>query len=183
MNRHRLFAAGLSAALLLGVATPAMAKPAKGNAWGHNKSAKPAKPAKDPKAPKAPKAPKSKGHLNGGGTTANGVSFSVQGKDGKLRQAHFNYTSADGATKVRCKGFDQMTRVEYVTVGAPAMHVVSDNCVAKGPGNTRTPVALDATFTDNGATGDTADIAFTKSGEATPYIVDNGAVVGEINVR
>jgi hypothetical protein len=27
---------------------------------------------------------------------------------------------------------------------------VTDNCVAKGPGKTRTPVTLDATFTDNG---------------------------------
>lgn len=182
MQRHRLFAAGVAAAMILGIGGPAMAAPGKGkgHAYGHAKKA--AKPAKPEKPAKGPKAPKSKAHLTGGGTTANGVEFSVQGKGGKLDKAHFNYTSADGAIKVRCRGFDSMDAVVYVQPGPPAMHVTAE-CHTKGEGRTRTPIWLDATFTDNGETGDTASISLDRRDGVTPVITDSGAVTGEINVR
>ncbi len=178
MQRQRLFAAGVSVALLLGVASPALAKPGKGHAHGHkNKPVKAAKPAKEPKAPK------STARVNGGGVSFNGVEFSVQGKGDKLRQAHFNYTSADGAIKIRCRSFEAMSPVVYIQPGPPAMHVTAD-CVAKGPANARTPVALDATFVDNGETGDEAHITVTRA-DGTVMVSDTGAIQpgGNINVR
>lgn len=176
MQRHRLFAAGVSVALLLGVASPALAKPGKGHAYGHkNKPAKAAKPAKEPKAPK------STARVNGGGVSFNGVEFSVQAKAGKARQAHFNYTSADGSIKIRCRGLE-MSPVVYIQPGPPAMHVTA-NCVAKGPAKARTPVALDATFVDNGEIGDEARITVTRP-DTTVMVADSGVIQsGNINVR
>jgi hypothetical protein len=181
VQRHRLFAAGIAVALVLGAATPALAKPGKGHAHGHRnkpvKAAKPAKPAKEPKAPK------STARVNGGGVSFNGVEFSVQAKAGKLRRAHFNYTSADGAIKIRCKSFETMSPVVYIQPGPPAMHVTAD-CVAKGPANAATPVDLDATFVDNGETGDEAHITVTRA-DGTVMVSDTGAIQpgGNINVR
>jgi hypothetical protein len=167
-----MFAAGVSVALLFGAASPALAKSgkAKGHAYGHVN-----KPAKEPKAPK------SKARVNGGGITANGVEFSVQARPGKLRQAHFNYTAADGSIKVRCRSFETYSPVVYVQPGPPAVHVTA-NCVAKAADDTRSPMTLDATFVDNGATLDEANITLTRPDGS--YITDTGAIrEGNINVR
>lgn len=162
----------MSVALLLGVASPALAEPGKGHAHGHRN-----KPVKEPKAPK------STARVNGGGVTINGVEFSVQGKAGKLRRAHFNYTPGGGTAKIRCRGFKTMSTVVYVQPGPPAMHVTAD-CVARGPARATTPVTLDATFVDNGETGDEAHITVTRP-DGTVIVTDSGAIQpgGNIKVR
>ena len=179
LQRHRMFAAGVSVALLFGAASPALAKPGhKGHAYayGHkNKPVKAAKPAKEAKAPK------SKARVNGGGITANGVEFSVQGRPGKMRQAHFNYTAVDGSINVRCRSFETYSPVVYVAPGPPAVHVTA-NCVSKAADGTRSPMTLDATFVDNGATLDEANITLTRPDSTV--ITDTGAIrEGNINVR
>lgn len=99
MQKNRLLAAGLAAALLLGVATPAMAnkpnKGKKGNPPGHSQ----------PKQKKP--APATKGKKSGvsGGGTMNGGETSIQARPKSNARGHFNYTSA--TTKVRCRGFDR----------------------------------------------------------------------------
>src|SRR5690349_16006073 len=104
MRRHRLFAAALSAALLFGAASPALAKP-------KDKAPK-EKPARDPKPPKT------RSGVNGGGVTADGARFSVQVRAASPRKGHFNYTSADGTWKVRCqKGFTSYSPHEYFAAG------------------------------------------------------------------
>jgi hypothetical protein len=165
MQRHRLFAAGATVALLLGGATPALAaKPshANGPKAGHvkgpkaDKPAHPAHPAKPAKP--TPKPKKSKAGVSGGGVTSAGAEFSVQGRaDGKPK-GHFNYTSA--TLTVRCKG---------VTYSAPGT-ITSTTCVEK-VGEARTPISVTATFVDSSA-GDTADITFTRP-DGT--VVEDGA--------
>ena len=197
LQRHRMLVAGVSVALLFGAASPALAKPGhKGHAYGHkNKPVKAAKPAKEPKAPK------SKARVNGGGITANGVKFSVQARPGKLRQAHFNYTAADGSITIRCKSFETYSPVVYIQPGPPAAHVTANCFERAADGSTRTPIALDATFVDNGknddgdegdeengetvappATPDEANITFTRPDGTV--ITDAGPLrEGNINVR
>ena len=85
MRHHRLFAAGLAAALMLGAAAPAMAA------------------SKGKKPPPATKGKKS--GVSGGGAVAGGA-FSIQARLKSKAKGHFNYTSTDGTFKVRCKGFD-----------------------------------------------------------------------------
>jgi hypothetical protein len=171
--RRQLFATAVSAALLLGVATPALAKPGNGLAKGHHKVAKP----KPPKAPKAPKA----GRINGGGVSANGVEFSIEAREGQPRKGHFNYTSADGSVKIRCKGVT-FTRIAYVQPGAPGAEITDGDC-RMGSGRAATPVALNASFFDHGATGDQTMIRVTRPDDTV--VVDDSGVIreGNINVR
>ena len=176
LQRHRMFAAGVSVALLFGAASPALAKPGTGHAHGHrNKPVKAAKPAKEPKAPR------SKAKINGGGITANGVEFSVQGRPDKLRRAHFNYTAADGSIKVRCRSFESLSPVVYIQPGPPAMHVTA-TCEERAADNTRRPISLDATFVDNGETGDEANVTLTRPDGTV--VTDTGVIRdGNIKVR
>ena len=177
LQRHRMLAAGVSVALFLGAASPALAKPGQGHAQGHrNKPVKAAKPAKEPKAPR------SKARVNGGGITFNGVEFSVQARPDRLRRAHFNYTAADRSIMVRCRSFETYSPVVYIQPGPPAVHVTA-NCQEKAPdGRTRTPISLDATFVDNGVTGDEANITLTRPDGTV--VTDAGAIrVGHITVR
>ena len=158
MRNHRLFAAGLAAALMLGTAAPALAAPAKAKAWGHVNKAKP-KPAQ----------PKSKQGVNGGGVTANGAEFSVMVREGR-KHGHFNYTS--DTLKVRCKGLDgdDYTPVMYVTAGDPAGTVAAE-CVRFGPGRTRTPIWVEATFFDR-VNGDDSTVS-----PSTTSAVKDGATI------
>ena len=128
MQKNRLFAAGLAAALLLGVATPAMAKqPNKGKALGHSAS----KPGKGPKAgphpgKKAPPETKGKKHGVSGGGSVNDGEFSIQARLKSKAKGHFNYTSA--TTKVRCRGFDTFT----VPASGQPVAVTFKNCKVNG---------------------------------------------------
>jgi hypothetical protein len=164
VRRRQLFAAGLSVALLLGAASPALAKPAK-----------------DPKPPKAPS-----GRVTGGGATNGGGLFAVEARQDKPANGHFNYESADGTLKVRCDGFKSYSRIVYFAPGPPAVHLTAD-CVAKGPRRQRTPIALDATFVDNGngkgkSKQDEANLTFTRPDNST--VSDGGALRrGSIQVR
>lgn len=161
-----MLAAGLSIALLFG-ATPAFAKPGK----GHDKAAK-TKPEREPKAPK------SKAGVNGGGVSFAGAEFSVQARAGRPAKGHFNYTSP--TIKIRCKN-TTFSSVAYIAPGAPGAGVTAE-CFQKGPGKTRTPISLDATFFDHGETGDVAHITFTRNGETV--LSDSGEIrEGDINVR
>jgi hypothetical protein len=168
MRRHRLFAAGLSAALLFGVASPALAKP-------KEKPVK-EKPAKDPKPAKT------KGGVNGGGVTANGASFSIQVHAASPGKGHFNYTSADGTWKVRChNGFTSYSPHEYFAAGPAGASVTADCTEIKAHKNTRQAVTLEASFVDNGKTADMANIKLTRGSES---LTDDGPIrEGSIHVR
>ena len=161
MLRHQLFAAGVSVALLLGAASPAMAKPAR-----------------DPKPPKA-----RAGGVTGGGVTHGGAWFSVDVRQDRLAKGHFDYQSADGQLRVRCDGFDSYSPIVYIQPGPPAAHVMA-HCVAKSPHHGRTPVSLDATFVDNASSPkkDDANLTFTRQDGSSAS--DTGAIrSGNIVVR
>ena len=188
MRRHRLFAAGVSVALLLAAGSPALAAPGNGKAKGHakhDKPAKPAKPAKTKPAP-APKVKKSKAGLSGGGSVAATIGtaeFSVQSRSGREDKSHFNFTSADGTYKLRCRDF------KYAADPANSKVVTfSDDCaLTTGPENARvrTSPTVSATFTDNGqptegATAGPDTLTLVVNGET---VVDNGVITGNIKVR
>lgn len=161
MRRHNLFAAGVSVALLLGGASPAMAKPGK-----------------DPKPSKAPA-----GRVTGGGVTQGGGHFSVDARQDRLAKGHFNYESADRQLRVRCNGFDSYSPIVYITAGPPAAHLTA-SCVTSGPHHSRAPISLDATFVDNGSSGkkDEANLTFTRPDGSS--VSDTGAIAaGNIHVR
>ena len=170
--RRQLFASAVSVALLLGAASPALAKPGKGQANGHDKPAK-TKPAKDPKPPKT-----KDGRVNGGGITVTGAEFSVQAREGQPSKGHFNYTTA--SVKVRCKGvtFSRIVQVPPVA----AVEVTDTNCLL-GSGKRATPVELNASFFDNGASGDRAIIRVTRR-DGTEVVNEDGTIKeGNIHVR
>ena len=166
VQRYRLFAAGAAVALLLGGASPAMAKPAKG-----------------PKAPKAAKTPKVKsGRVNGGGIFAGKAGFSVQARAGNPKnKGHFNYTSSDGTFKVRCKGIE-FHPVAYVAP-APATARITGECWEGAGRKSRTPISLDATFVDKGETGDEATITLTRPNAETPVNETGVITEGGIHIR
>jgi hypothetical protein len=171
--RRQLFAAGVSLALLVAAGSPALADPGHGKAKGHDKPAK-TKPVKDPKAPKPkPKA----GRVNGGGTSFGGAGFSVQVKDNRPGKSHLNYT-ATGA-KFRCRDLSY-SPVVYIQPGPPGAHVTG-KCVVMS-GRNRTMVDVDATFFDHGATGDEANMTFTRKDGTT--VSDSGVIKdGDVTVR
>ncbi len=99
-----------------------------------------------------------------------------------MKKGHFNYTSADGTWKVRCRdGFDTYDQLEYFAAGPAGAHVKAQ-CVEIKPHHSRTSVSLDATFVDNGEAGDEAHITLTRPG-ADPF-TDSGPITeGSIEVR
>lgn len=113
MRRHRLFAAGLAAALMLGAAAPAMAA------------------SKGKKPPPATKGKKS--GVSGGGAVAGGA-FSIQARQKSQAKGHFNYTSTDGTFKVRCKAFDAFAP----NLTAKTAAVPFKNCTITGHPNVKT---------------------------------------------
>jgi hypothetical protein len=133
VRNHRLFAAGLAAALMLGMASPALATPGshgkgKALAKGHGKS-KPNKP--NPHKPAAPSTKGKKGGVSGGGSIAGGE-FSIQALlRSKSKGAHFNYTSTDGKLKVHCKR-DFTAFVPTFTGSEGAASVTFTNCQVTG---------------------------------------------------
>jgi hypothetical protein len=131
VRNHRLFAAGLAAALMLGVASPALAAP--GHGKGKGKALAKGHQTPKPKAhkPEAPKTKGKKGGVSGGGSIAGGE-FSVQARlRSKSKGAHFNFTSTDGKTKVRCRdGFQAFTPTVTATEGSAS--VTFNNCQVTG---------------------------------------------------
>lgn len=97
VRHNRLFAAGLAAALMLGAASPALADAAdgKGKAKGHVN-----KPEKSKPAPPLTKG--KKGGISGGGSTDNG-DVSIQARPKSKARGHFNFTSPDGLSRIRCR--------------------------------------------------------------------------------
>jgi hypothetical protein len=153
--RRQLFAAGVSVALLIGAGAPALATPGKGK----------------PHGPKA--------RVNGGGITAGGASFSVEARAGQKSGGHFNYTSK--TLKVRCKDLTFNT-ITYVAPGTPGAHI-EGTCVEKVK-NGRSPITVTADFFDHGATGDVANITFTRPGTPPTEVKDEGPIKsGNIRVR
>ena len=159
MQKNRLFAAGLAAALLLGVATPAMAK------QPNNKGKKGSPPGHSQPKQKKP-APATKGKksgVSGGGGVAGG-SFSIQARlNSKSKGHHFNYTSTDGLFKVRCReGFEPFTPVLGATEKSAS--VTFKACKVTGqPG----PVPITVKVADRGQPTDKA-----AQPAVTPAVVD-----------
>jgi hypothetical protein len=154
--RHlRVLAAGCSAVLVLGFASPALAKHAD-------------------KPPKAPKPATVK--VNGGGTTQAGAHFSVNAKQDRRSKVHFDYDSADHGFRVHCRRFDSVNQVVYIQAGPPAVHVTA-TCELREPHHPRTSVNLDGTFIDNGEPGtkDVANLSFTR-GDGSTLLSDNGTL-------
>jgi hypothetical protein len=176
VRHHRLFAAGLAVALMLGAASPALAGPGKAkgktNAPGQNKP-KPNKP--------AAKAKKKSG-VSGGGV-ANGAGFSIQARlryikapSTSTNKGHFNYTSTDGTLKIRCRGFGAFTP------GAGTAEVPFKNCTVSGQ---PTVTAITVTVTDRGqpkyeAVPPVADHIAFVAGTVT---VDHDLTGGNVKVR
>lgn len=157
MQRNRLLAVGLAAALVLGsAATPVLAA-------GNGKAAK-EKPAK-----KAKPAKKSHFAVSGGGATTDG-SFSIQARLRKPSKAHFNFTSADETFKVRCKsGWKDAPQTEPVLTAYPrTMDVTFKDCKITGQANR---MDLEVTVIDNGQPTETQvakdAVSFTAPGGAT----------------
>jgi hypothetical protein len=170
--RRQLFAAGVAVALMISAGAPALATPGHGKAKGHVN-----KPAKTKPAPKGPKAKQAR--LNGGGvTTEDGASFSVQVRADRPRKGHFNYTTADGALKVRCHGVD--LHPVFTFEPAPPTATITATCREITAGKARPAIDVSVKFTDNGAT-DSAEFTFTRSGQ-TP-ITDNGVKSGNVKIR
>jgi hypothetical protein len=166
VKHHRLFAAGLAAALMLGAASPALAD-GKGKAKGKpNHGSSKVKPAPKPKKPK-----KNVG-ITGGGTVTKG-SFSIQAKPGSKAKGHFNFTTPDDTTTVadesvrtRCKGFKG-----YVAPTDPA------------------PYTATATFTNckvNGVTAADVTVTVTDAPDHITVVsmgVDENLIEGNVKIR
>jgi hypothetical protein len=199
MGRHHKFAVGISVALLLGAASPALAAPGNGHAYGKDPATKPAKPAKPakpqkPDTPHPAKGPKAKqAHLNGGGTvgtTADGGiagGFSVQVRKDKLRQGHFNFDAT--GVQVRCRDFRTGT-VDFAA-GKATFTNVPCSIVRNG---VRESATLTGTFNDAGnpADGpsatpgpDTVDLTVTSTQAVNPGapVKIGGPVTGNIKVH
>jgi hypothetical protein len=199
LRRNQLLAAGVSVALLLGAATPALAKPNKGKALGHqNNTPADSRPAKGPKPPqpkpKPPKktpAAKSKLGVSGGGSVGTGE-FSIQARNSRLSKGHFNYTAP--GLKVRCRGFESgdvtfsplpaPTTANFNTSEAP-----NADCVTIRADGLRRPATVVGTFTDGGQPSETEpptpgpdSVDFTVSDGLVPVEVA-GPVTGNIKVR
>jgi hypothetical protein len=143
VRHHRLFAAGLAAALMLGAAAPALAGPGKGkaNAPGQTKT----KPKPEKTKPPAKKAKKTKSGVSGGGVV-NGAEFSIQARlrdvrNGSASKGHFNYT--DATTKIRCRGFNEFTP----NLADGTATVVFKNCTVTGQ---PTVTTIEVKVDDNG---------------------------------
>jgi hypothetical protein len=156
LRRYRLFASGISVAMLLGgAAAPTLANPS------------------------------NSGRISGSGRTANVANFSIQVRQDKLWKGHFKYTSVDGRFKVRCDGFDSYSPRMYFAPGPPAAMVTAD-CVLTGPRNKRTPIALEAEFVDNNSfkrgTKNEANLTFTYPDQTK--VTDSGPILsGDVTVR
>jgi hypothetical protein len=184
VRHNRLFAVGLAAALMLGAASPALAAgKAKGKATAPGQ-AKP-KPTKPEKQKPAKKAKKTKAGVSGGGTIttlAGPAEFSIQarlrditGDAPSTGKGHFNYTSADGTVKIRCRGFDKFAPTGNVAV------VPFNNCTVSGQ---PTVTEIDVTVTDNGdpeAIPPVADVIDFTAGAVD--VVDAPLTSGNIKVR
>ena len=163
MRHHRLFAAGLAVALMLGAASPALAD-GKGKAKGkpnHGSS----KPKPKPDKP-AKKVKKTKAGVSGGGAVGT-AEFSIQARLRDIKaettttgKGHFNYTSADGTIKIRCRGFDNFAP-DYVLHTAA---VPFKNCTVAGQ---PTVTTITVTVTDRGQ----------PKYEAVPAVADHIAFV------
>lgn len=134
VRHHRLFAAGLAVALMLGAASAPASAAGKGKAKGKAKAAK-----------------KSHFAVSGGGSVAGG-SFSIQARLRKPSNGHFNYTSTDGLYKVRCKdGWDAPATEPVLGAYPRTMDVTFKNCQITG----QPKMNLVVTVTDNGQPTDT----------------------------
>jgi hypothetical protein len=184
VRHHRLFAAGLAAALMLGVASPAMAKP--GNGKGHGKAGAPGHNKPKPEKPKK----NNKAGVSGGGSIGT-AEFSIQARANHLSKGHFNYTVADDPAtttvdetyKLRCRDF---SAVGVYSSTVPTVTLQGATCslttVVNGVPTTQT-VTINATFTDHGqpksATKDSA--SFLVNSDVVP--VGGDLTGGNIKVR
>lgn len=180
MHRHRLFVAGACAALLLGAASPAFAKPNNANKPPHpTHPAKPdhpntPPPPNDNNPPKPPKPPKSTVKLTGGGVFADGAHFSVQAGAGHSK-GHLEFESVSGTTKIniRCDGVS-VTRDP--TVPSKVNLTATNTCVVKDVHPTGAPFGAIGTFTDNGhGAKDQVSLDFATS---PTHVTENGTLAG-----
>ncbi len=96
MRRHHLIAFGISAALTVGIVSPALAGSGPG------------------------------GRIKGDAHTANAARVSVEVRQDRLGKGRLSYTSANGRYKVRCQGFDTYSQRMYIQAGPPAAIVTAD---------------------------------------------------------
>lgn len=176
MRHHRLLAAGLAAALMFGAASPALAA-GKGKAKG--KATAPGQTKQKP----AKKAKKTKSGVSGGGAVGT-TEFSVQARLRDIKagatstsKGHFNYTSADGTIKIRCRGFDT-----FIPAGGVA-EVPFNNCTVSGQPDVK---EITVKVTDNGqpkyeALPVVADVIDFTAG--TVDVVDAPLTGGNLKVR
>jgi hypothetical protein len=170
-----LFAAGAAVALLLGGASPAMAKPDNGKAKGHVN-----KPAKTTPVKKGPKANHKSG-VSGGGAVELGT-LSAQARMKHQPKGHFNYTSNNGSFKLRCRGFMPFE----VAPSKPTTTVLFTNCATTTgaePNQVRQNIdPVSVVFTDNGQPSEVPgapkdSVTFTVSG------VDYGGPLTDGNIK
>ena len=156
MRRHQLLAAGISVAMLVGVAAaPGFADPS------HS------------------------GRIKGSGRSASVAYFTVQVREDKPGRGRLDYTSSDGRIKVRCDGFDSYSPRMYIVPGPPAATVSAEDCKLIGPRHKRTTVDVEAEFVDNSSfkrgAKDEANFTFTLP-DGT--VTDTGRLIsGDITVR
>jgi hypothetical protein len=152
---NRLFAVALAGALMLGASAPAMAagkSKGKTTAPGQTKQ----KPVK--------KAKKTKAGVSGGGVVDLGE-FSIQARLRSPDKGHFNYTSSNGAFKVRCKGFTPYDPATVSPTYPRSVSVTFQNCSITGQTG-RGPLTV--AVTDNGQPTETQD----GQPAATPVATD-----------
>ena len=156
MRRHRLLTAGLSVALMVGGAAPALARGSE-----------------------------SSGRIGGYGRTATAANFSVSVRQNRPERGRFDYRSVDGRYTVRCHGFDDYFVRMYIQPGAPAAMVKSTDCVLKGP-RERSKVTVEAEFVDNSSftrgKKDEVNLTFTRPNGSV--VTESGPILsGDVAVR
>jgi len=176
VRNHRLFAAGLAAALMLGVASPALATPGKGKGKALAKGHQTPKPKAH--KPEAPTTKGKKGGVSGGGSIAGGE-FSIQARlRSKSKGAHFNFTSTDGKTKVRCRdGFQAFTPTVTATEGSAS--VTFNNCQVTGQSKS-VNVTVDV---KDRAVADWMAFSYSAPGAAAATSLSGDMTSGNIKVR
>ena len=178
MRNHRLFAAGLAAALMLGgAASPALAKP--GNGKGYGKDNAPGHTEPKPNPPKGPKPKKINDiGVSGGGKVSTG-DFSIQARTKHYTKGHFNFDGTDGSS-VRCRGFSDVLKSVPGTVT-----VTSTNCDASAAGQpARHGLTVAVTVTDNGQPKSAVADVVTFTISDVPGVTFGGPLTGgNVKVR
>ena len=176
MRHHRLFTAGLAAALILGAGVPAFAKSDNGKGHGKDNAPGQTKP-HPPKGPKPSKNQNDKTRGVSGGGSIGAAEFSIQARIGHLGKGHFNYSVADNPTtpadetfKIHCHD-----GVQALTPTGNTATVTFNNCQITGlPNGAVTVAVVDAGQHPTPPAVDTISVSYgTVVGTAVPLTGGN----------